>query len=247
MSTSRTSTPRMTTPVRSDSTNLAPRRLTATNSASPRSSDRVNLAMVFSSGTRLSVARRERSGARRHRGGGSRDGTGLYRPGMPAVTLRPASPGDVEPIARIWATGWRDGHLGHVPESLVAARTPDSFAPRVPDRIDDVTVAVIDGVVVGFVMVTGDEVEQVYVDRAARGGGAAAALLADAVRQVGAAGHATAWLAVVPGNARARRFYEREGWADDGPLDYEVTVAGATLVVPCRRMTIATTPATPPS
>lgn len=166
---------------------------------------------------------------------------------MHAVTLRPASSADVEPIANIWATGWPDGHLGHVPEALVAARTTDSFAPRVLDRIDDVTVAVIDGVVVGFVMVAGDEVEQVYVDRAARGGGAASALLADAVRQVGAAGHASAWLAVVPGNARARRFYEREGWADDGPLDYAVTVAGATLVVPSRRMTIATTAVTPPS
>jgi len=163
---------------------------------------------------------------------------------MPALTLRPATRTDVEAIARIWAAGWADGHLGHVPEALVAARTPDSFAPRVPGRLDDVTVAVIDGVVVGFAMVTGDEVEQVYVDRAARGGGAASALLADAVRRVGAAGHAIAWLAVVPGNARARRFYEREGWRDEGPVDYEVTAAGATLVVPCHRMTIATVPPT---
>jgi hypothetical protein len=40
-----------------------------------------------------------------------------------------------------------------------------------------------------------------------------------------------AWLAVVPGNARARRFYERSGWADDGGFDY---VAGE-ITVPCRR------------
>jgi hypothetical protein len=40
-----------------------------------------------------------------------------------------------------------------------------------------------------------------------------------------------AWLAVVTGNARARRFYERSGWADDGELDY---VADG-VAVPCRR------------
>ena len=86
-----------------------------------------------------------------------------------------------------------------------------------PGRLDDVTVAVIDGVVVGFAMVTGDEVEQVYVDRAVRGGGAASALLADAVRRVGAAGHAIAWLAVVPWNARARRLDQRGGLEGRGP------------------------------
>jgi hypothetical protein len=57
-------------------------------------------------------------------------------------------------------------------------------------------------------------------------------LLDDAEERVGAAGHVSAWLAVVPGNARARRFYERRGWADDGPFDY---LAPGGIAVPCRR------------
>jgi hypothetical protein len=52
---------------------------------------------------------------------------------------------------------------------------------------------------------------------------------------IGAA-HDTAWLAVVPGNARARRFYERQGWYDAGPFDNPAfTRDGSTLLVPTRR------------
>ena len=84
-------------------------------------------------------------------------------------------------------------------------------------------------------MVVGDEVEQVYVDAAHRGSGLAAALLDEAERQVAAGGHAVAWLAVVDGNARARRFYAARGWVDAGDLPYEVTAGGTTYVSPCRR------------
>ena len=44
-----------------------------------------------------------------------------------------------------------------------------------------------------------------------------------------------AWLAVVAGNARARRFYEKRGWRDTGDLPYEVVAGGQTYVSPCRR------------
>ena len=95
--------------------------------------------------------------------------------------------------------------------------------------------AEVDGDLAGFVMVVGDEVEQVYVAAAHRGSGVAAVLLDEAVRQVGAGGHAEAWLAVVEGNARARRFYERCGWRDAGALPYVVESGGETFVSPCRR------------
>jgi ribosomal protein S18 acetylase RimI-like enzyme len=151
-------------------------------------------------------------------------------------TLRAAVPEDAEAIAAVWHAGWADGHLGHVPEALSAHRTLDDFRRRVPERLPQTMVAIAAGRVVGFVMLHGDEVEQVYVAREARGRGVADALLARAEQQV--SGRApVAWLAVAAGNARARRFYERNGWTDSGPLDYAAEVAGGTMAVPCRRYT----------
>ncbi len=155
----------------------------------------------------------------------------------PQVTLRAARADDARDIADIWRLGWQDGHLGFVPQELVEVRTEASFRSRASERISDTTVATVDGAVVGFVMVVDDEVEQVYVAAAGRGTGVANVLISEAERQVGANGYRKAWLAVVAGNARARAFYERAGWVDEGPLDYAAAVEAGTIAVPCRRYT----------
>src|SRR6478672_11539504 len=152
------------------------------------------------------------------------------------TTIRPATDGDMAAVADLWHEGWHDGHAGHVPDGLTAARTLAAFHERTPLRVADTAVAVSDaGELLGFVMVVGDEVEQVFVARAARGTDLAARLLDEAERQVAAGGHSSAWLAAVAGNARARRFYERQGWVDEGDLPYEVSTGGQTFVSPCRR------------
>ncbi|MCP2327585.1 GNAT superfamily N-acetyltransferase [Hamadaea flava] len=155
---------------------------------------------------------------------------------MPAYAIRPARAEDAATVAEIWIKGWADGHLGNVPDELVAVRTPDAFRRRAGDRVAATTVAVnAAGEIAGFVMVVADEVEQVYVAATHRGGGVAASLLAEAERQVAAGGHDRAWLAVVDGNHRARRFYERCGWSDDGMVTYQAEVAAGTLAVACHR------------
>lgn len=151
------------------------------------------------------------------------------------VILRRAHADDAPAVAGIWYEGWRDGHLGHVPEELAAVRTEASFGERAVQRLHDTAVAVVDGTVAGFVMVVDDEVEQVYVSRNHRGTGVAAALLAEAERLVAENGHDQAWLAVATGNARARRFYERRGWTDDGAFDYAAASATGTISVPAHR------------
>ncbi|NUT19842.1 MAG: GNAT family N-acetyltransferase [Hamadaea sp.] len=155
---------------------------------------------------------------------------------MPAYAIRPARAEDAAAVAEIWTKGWADGHLGNVPDDLVAVRTPESFRQRAAERVLQTTVAVSESEqIAGFVMVVGDEVEQVYVASDHRGGGVAANLLAEAERQVAAGGHGQAWLAVVDGNHRARRFYERCGWTDDGMFTYQAEAASGTLSVPCHR------------
>jgi GNAT superfamily N-acetyltransferase len=153
------------------------------------------------------------------------------------MMLRRATDGDAATIAIIWRDGWRVGHAGYVPDELVAARTEESFRSRAAQRVADAVVAVVDGVVAGFVMVVGNEVEQVYVAPEHRGTGVAAGLLAEAERIVAANGHRRAWLAVVTGNRRARRFYERSGWADEGLIRYPATTADGAVLVDAHRYT----------
>ena len=154
--------------------------------------------------------------------------------GGSGCTLRQAEEGDVAAIAETWHRAWGDGHLGHVPEELLPHRTLRHFLQRVPPRIPGTTVATLDGRVVGFVTIHDDELEQIFVAAEARGGGVASALLAAGEARI-AREHPRAWLAVVAGNARARRFYERSGWRDAGGLDYAAEIPGGTLPVPCRR------------
>ncbi|MEV6278529.1 GNAT family N-acetyltransferase [Nocardia sp. NPDC051832] len=151
------------------------------------------------------------------------------------VELRPGRAADAPEVARIWFDGWQDGHVGNVPDALVAVRPRESFDTRAAQRVPDTTVATVDGAVAGFVMVEDDEVEQVYVGDKYRGSGVAALLLAAAEQVVRDHGHRRAWLAVVAGNARARRFYERNGWIDDGEFTHAAPGPDGPVPVPAHR------------
>ena len=154
--------------------------------------------------------------------------------------LRPATADDADTIAALFHQGWHDVHPGHVPDGLTERRTREAFDDRVTRRVaetDETTVAEVDGTIAGFIMVSGDEAEQVYVERAFRGSGVAALLLTEAERQIAAGGHDVAWLVVVRGNERARAFYTKQGWVDEGDFDYPVTALGEQFISPCRKFT----------
>lgn len=149
--------------------------------------------------------------------------------------LRPARIEDTEAIAAIWYEGWRDAHLGNVPDELIAVRPPESFDVRAAQRIDDTVVAIIADQVAGFVMTLDDEVDQVYLSRHHRGTGVAATLLLAAEQRIHANGHSRAWLAVVPGNTRARAFYARNGWIDEGLFSHQAPGPDGPVSVPAHR------------
>jgi putative acetyltransferase len=154
--------------------------------------------------------------------------------------LRPATADDVEAVTAVFHRGWHDAHPGLVPEGLTERRTLEAFRERVAQRIaetDETTVAEVDGAVAGFLMVHDDEAEQVYVDRPYRGTGLANLLLTEAERQIAEAGYDVAFLAVVRGNARAQTFYSKQGWVDEGDVDYPVTALGEHYISPCRKFT----------
>ena len=136
------------------------------------------------------------------------------------VTLRPGTSDDAPAVADIWHAGWHVSHPGHVPDGLTERRTLAAFHERSPKRVGDTTVAEVDGDVAGFIMVVGDEVEQIYVCPAHFGKGVAGTLMAEAERQVADGGYDVAWLAVAIGNVHARAFYEKQGWVNVGDLPY---------------------------
>jgi ribosomal protein S18 acetylase RimI-like enzyme len=111
---------------------------------------------------------------------------------------------------------------------------PTLMPPRVTPG-DNTTVALVQGQIAGFVMVVDNEVEQVYVSALHRGEGVADMLMADAERRIKDAGYSSAWLAVVAGNARARRFYEHRGWSDEGLFEYAVAGEHSPIPVPSHR------------
>jgi GNAT superfamily N-acetyltransferase len=158
--------------------------------------------------------------------------------------LRPAATTDTAAIVDVWFTGWREAHLGHVPDALLAHRSEQTFRARLPEILGTTTVAAVDRRVVGLVVTAADEIEQLYVAPGHRGTGIAAALL-QLGEDVIAQEYRRAFLAVVDGNTRARHFYQRHGWCDAGPFAYHAwSTTGERIDVPCRRYekTVRSTP-----
>ena len=149
------------------------------------------------------------------------------------ITFTAMTQADVAAAAALWHEGWHAGHAAVVPHELMRLRTLESFQDRLGKHIGATRVATQNGTVIGFIILHGDEVYQFYLGQAARGTGAADALMADAEDQLRAAGFKRAWLACTTGNDRAARFYEKSGWSrtrtetlsfetSDGPFPLEI-------------------------
>jgi ribosomal protein S18 acetylase RimI-like enzyme len=81
----------------------------------------------------------------------------------------------------------------------------------------------------GFSMLKGAELYQLYVSSQARGSGVAAALIVDAEARLRDSGVATAWLTCAIGNDRAARFYEKCGWHRAGTVIEHLEVPNGTF------------------
>jgi ribosomal protein S18 acetylase RimI-like enzyme len=137
------------------------------------------------------------------------------------MDVRTAEESEVDHLARVWYDGWRDAHVQIVPAELARLRTLESFRDRLRAALPEVRVVGPDGAPVGFCMLKGDELYQLYVSAPSRGSGVADALIADAETRLSERGVETAWLACAIGNDRAARFYEKRGWRRSGILAYD--------------------------
>jgi GNAT superfamily N-acetyltransferase len=137
---------------------------------------------------------------------------------MGAVELRVATVADLEACL---AAQRRSAVVGYAhifpqqvypfPDDVVRQEWRDRFAADVP-----VTIAVVDGHVVGTISVRPPRLESLFVVPEQWGSGVAQRLHDAALDQIDAAGHRYAELDVMTANTRARRFYEKLGWTMDG-------------------------------
>ena len=140
------------------------------------------------------------------------------------TTLRPATPADAAGIGPCHLACWQETYAGLLSPAFFAGRTPERFTANWARMLADpatatVTVAEVDGEVVGFAQVIAsrdtppvrdEELVTLYLRAAHHGSGLGQALL-DAVL---ADRPASLWVAEE--NPRARRFYERNGFTADG-------------------------------
>jgi ribosomal protein S18 acetylase RimI-like enzyme len=134
------------------------------------------------------------------------------------MNVRSAEEVEVGQLAKIWYDAWHEAHAHIVPAELTQLRTLKSFRERLQAALPNVRVAGPSGEPVGFCIVRGDELYQLFVSSQARGSGVAAELVADAEAQLSENGAETAWLACAIGNDRAARFYEKCGWRRVGTM-----------------------------
>jgi ribosomal protein S18 acetylase RimI-like enzyme len=150
-----------------------------------------------------------------------------------SVEIRIAAPDDAHAIAVVHVESWRVGYRGllgaEVLATLSVADRERAWRRRLVEQEAmgrRVAVAVDGGSVVGFVAsgpsredeaeaATG-EIYAIYVHPDHWSRGAGRALMRSAVNHLAVAGSTEAFLWVLAGNKRAKRFYELAGWSWDG-------------------------------
>jgi GNAT superfamily N-acetyltransferase len=151
------------------------------------------------------------------------------------VETRIALPTDAAEIASIHVRSWQDAYRGIVADEYLDAldigqRTHvwASVLNHTAEGFQGSTsiVALVDGVVAGFATVGGlrgadpadnaGEIYSIYACPAVWGIGVGRALINAAVVQLERQGYRGLFLWVLEANARARAFYERQGWNHDG-------------------------------
>lgn len=148
---------------------------------------------------------------------------------------------DCDAVARVRVSGWRYAYAGLMPQSYLDAMSAGEYAERLRGFLSDGPdttahlVAERGGGVVGWACygpcrddgasATQGEVYALYVAPDEMATGVGRALMAELTSRAEARGLSELLLWVVEENHRARRFYEKAGFAPDG-LEESYEVAG---------------------
>jgi len=154
--------------------------------------------------------------------------------GVSAFRIRPTRPADAEGVVRVRIAAWQAAYRGLMPDAYLDAMGHDlvQAAERLrqwlaaPHLSSMLVGEDLDGTIVAMCSYGpprdddapsgSGSLHAINLHPAAWGTGLGAQLLQHAERGLAVDGYGTAYLWVVDGNARARRFYERAGWRVEG-------------------------------
>ena len=170
-----------------------------------------------------------------------------------ALEIRTPEVGDADELGRVHVRAWQAAYTGGLmPDEYLDSLSETDRASMWRSSLENPPrakaarlVATVDDEVVGFALVgpadsdPDAEIGELYainVDPAHWGTGAGVALIDAAVAALQASGFASAVLWVHPDNQRARSFYAKRGWIDDG-VDRQQEVLG--VEVPETRLSLA--------
>ena len=158
------------------------------------------------------------------------------------IEVRPAGPDDAGAVARVHIRAWQAAYRGQIAQAYLDSLKPEVWAAKYafhrtgPDL--PTTLVAVDGDTIRGLAMVGPyrgedmpdfgELLAIYVDPDHWHTGVGRLLVAAASEQLRRDGFTEAALWVLDGNARARRFYECDGWTLDGGRQTK-TIAGAQL------------------
>ena len=162
---------------------------------------------------------------------------------MDRLTLREAKAADARAIAEIHVAAWRAAYRGLMPDAYLASLSVGERVDRWTKAISrpgpaQVVVAELGGVMAGFCSFgpTRDaaepdvaEIYSVNIFPPLWRRGAGRALCEHALREAARREHSAMTLWVLKENERARRFYERLGYAPDGAEKTDSALIGSPL------------------
>ncbi len=145
------------------------------------------------------------------------------------MNIRKATVDDVKDISRIYALSWKAAYVGMVPQDFLNAIDDDRWVQKFKKDIGDGTLSalmIFDGETPAGCaafdaardekMQGWGEIVSIYLHPDYFGKGFGEALLGETVAALREQGYESVYLWVLRDNSRARRFYEKHGFAPNG-------------------------------
>lgn len=144
---------------------------------------------------------------------------------MSDFLIRPANPNDVPGIAFVHYTSWVETYTGLIDDAYLKTLSVERQLKRAGNELENVTVAEMDGEIVGFCRCGAcrdedasscGEIATIYILKKAQGMGIGRVLTEKALSMLSASGYTQCKLWALANNEHAAGFYKKMGFAPDG-------------------------------